>query len=88
MRKLTEAELKEEAQKRVDFKYHLLIYVLVNAGLWVIWALTYTGYPWPVWPLLGWGIGIFFHYLGVYRPMNFFSVEKEIDKLKQKGRGE
>ena len=24
----------------------------------VIWAATGAGYFWPIWPLLGWGIGL------------------------------
>ena len=31
------------------------------ALLLAIWALTGAGYFWPVWPALGWGIGILMH---------------------------
>ncbi len=38
---------------------HILLYVLVISFLIVIWSLTNPGgYFWPVWPALGWGIGI------------------------------
>ncbi len=33
-------------------------YLLVMALLVTIWALTGAGYFWPVWPALGWGIGL------------------------------
>jgi Domain of unknown function (DUF1707)/2TM domain len=33
-------------------------YLAVMALLWLIWLLTGAGYPWPVWPMLGWGIGV------------------------------
>ena len=36
----------------------LISYVAVIAGLWLIWALTGAGYPWPIWPMLGWGLGL------------------------------
>jgi hypothetical protein len=36
----------------------LITYLAVIAGLWLIWALTGAGYPWPVWPMLGWGLGL------------------------------
>jgi Domain of unknown function (DUF1707)/2TM domain len=36
-------------------------YLAVMALLWLIWLLTGAGYPWPVWPMLGWGIGIAGH---------------------------
>jgi hypothetical protein len=27
--------------------------------LFIIWSVTGKGYPWFIWPLAGWGIGIF-----------------------------
>jgi hypothetical protein len=33
-------------------------FVAVNLLLIVIWAATGAGYFWPIWPLLGWGIGL------------------------------
>jgi Domain of unknown function (DUF1707)/2TM domain len=33
-------------------------YLAVIALLWLIWLVTGAGYPWPVWPMLGWGIGV------------------------------
>ena len=36
-------------------------YLAVMALLWVIWLVTGAGYPWPVWPMLGWGIGVAGH---------------------------
>jgi hypothetical protein len=58
-----QARLREKAvrrlKKRRDFKAHLLIYVLVNTFLVVIWAMTsYGGFFWPIFPILGWGIGV------------------------------
>ena len=34
------------------------VYLAVNLMLIVIWAATGAGYFWPVWPLLGWGVGL------------------------------
>jgi hypothetical protein len=37
-------------------------YLAVMALLWLIWLVTWVttgaGYPWPVWPMLGWGVGV------------------------------
>jgi len=33
-------------------------FLAVNLLLIVIWAATGAGYFWPIWPLLGWGIGL------------------------------
>lgn len=40
---------------------HVASYVAVNALLVIIWALTGAGYFWPIWPILGWGVGIASH---------------------------
>ena len=33
-------------------------FLAVNLVLIVIWAATGAGYFWPIWPLLGWGLGL------------------------------
>jgi class 3 adenylate cyclase len=40
---------------------HLAIYVVVNVMLVGIWAASGGGYFWPIWPILGWGIGVGCH---------------------------
>jgi hypothetical protein len=47
------------------WRAHLTSYLAVIAGLWLIWALTGAGYPWPIWPMLGWGLGVFGHLTGM-----------------------
>ena len=37
---------------------HVRAYVGVSIMLIAIWALTGAGYFWPIWPMLGWGIGV------------------------------
>lgn len=65
----------KQAERRVKaklgFYWHLASYVIVNGLLIVIYLITgpipgfYT-YPWFVWPMFGWGIGLLFHFLGVF----------------------
>lgn len=43
------------------FWMHLAVYILVNTFLVLIWWLNSTDYFWPVWPMLGWGIGVAAH---------------------------
>lgn len=44
---------------------HLWSYAAVNLMLVVIWALTTPGgYFWPVWPMMGWGLGLAMHGIG------------------------
>jgi hypothetical protein len=84
MQKLTETQLRQLAHKRVEFKAHLTVYLVVNGALWIIWWFTGHFYPWPVWPLAGWGIGLIFHYLFDYRYSTLLSEEEEYKKLKGK----
>jgi len=39
-------------------RIHATIYVIVNVMLIAIWAASGGGYFWPIWPILGWGIGL------------------------------
>lgn len=75
----------EIAQKRASFKSHLLTYIIVNTFLWGLWYFSsgrsHGIFPWPIWPTLGWGIGLAFHYAGAYVFPRSNSVEKEYEKL-------
>jgi len=42
------------------------------------------GVPWPVWVMLGWGIGLGFKYLDAYGGSKEDLQRKEYDKLKNK----
>jgi 2TM domain len=64
-----DAEKLERAKRRVaaikGFYIHLAVFVLVIAGLAVVNLVT--GKPWWVlWVVLGWGIGVLGHAVGVY----------------------
>ena len=84
MQSLSDSQLKELAHKRVEFRTHLVVYFVINAALWVIWFVTGQGYIWPVWPLVGWGIGLLFHYLFDYRASKLFSEQQEFENLKKR----
>jgi hypothetical protein len=63
------------ARRRPALQGELAAYVAVNLMLIVIWAVTGAGYFWPIWPLLGWGIGLLTGIRGIglcnrdYRPV-------------------
>jgi len=82
MTTLTDKQLHELAHKRVEFKTHLIAYGIVISTCWIIWAIMGQHYPWPVWPMAGWGVGLVFHYLFEYQPSKFLSEEEEYRKLK------
>ena len=49
----------------IAFEIHLLAYLGSMAIVAIVNLMT-TSYPWCVWPMLGWGIGLFVHYLTVF----------------------
>ena len=57
----------ERLEARRDFKTHAAAYVIVNIGLVIIWALSGAGYFWPIWTILGWGVGLAFHAWSVFQ---------------------
>jgi hypothetical protein len=56
----------ESLKKKAEFRVHLLAYVMVNAFLVTIWAVTSTDFFWPIFPIAGWGIGVVFHAWDAY----------------------
>lgn len=83
MKEQKDARLWQQAKVRAGFKIHLTTYLVVNTALWIIWFVkggAHT-YPWPVWPTVGWGIGIVSNYLTAYQFKH--TAEKEYEKLKQ-----
>ena len=84
----------EIAQKRAALKTHAVTYVIMNSFFWAVWFLSSSRHqmdfnmfnwdhlPWPVWPMLGWGIGLAFHFAGAYIFPRTNSIETEYEKLK------
>ncbi len=48
-------------EAREDFKRHLTAYVLMSGMFVAVWFFSGVGYFWPIWPMLGWGIGLAWH---------------------------
>ncbi|GAB3016523.1 2TM domain-containing protein [Spirosoma pulveris] len=82
----------KQAKARVGFRIHLRSYFVVNTGLWLIWAFSAfvinttsghagTLFPWPIFPMLGWGIGLVSHYLAIHYGNERDMIEREYQKL-------
>jgi hypothetical protein len=52
------AERRSAPRRRTRSRPEVVAYVAVNLFLIAIWAATGGGYFWPIWPLLGWGLGL------------------------------
>jgi uncharacterized membrane protein YiaA len=75
---------REHARQRVEARRNLLTnlvaYLVVNAFLVGVWALSGRGYFWPVWIIGGWGIGLVMHAWDVYgrRPITESDIDAEL----------
>lgn len=91
---MNEDEMRKRAAKiaedKVGFQVHLAIYAAVNAFLVALWYITSpsTGlvFPWFVFPLFGWGIGIAAHFVAAYRGEGYVQrvAEKEFERLRKR----
>jgi predicted membrane channel-forming protein YqfA (hemolysin III family) len=84
-------DIREQARKRLeqkrDFKTHVFIYVLVNAALVAIWAIaTPDALFWPIFVILGWGIGVLGNAWDVYvrKPVTDAEIEREAQRLRER----
>jgi hypothetical protein len=53
----------ERQDARRGFTIHAIVYALVMTGLIILNLTLATEFPWAVFPLVGWGIGLTLHYL-------------------------
>jgi len=87
-----EKTLYNKAKKRVQFKVHLMIFILTNFILWLFYSfifhpidddvVTKIAFRFVLFVSLTWGIVVYAHYLIVYK-WGKTLVEKEFDKLKK-----
>lgn len=76
------------ARKRASFKKQLIAYVIVNSFLWTVWFTTgqefdqYAWFPWPIWVMFWWGIGLAICFVNAYLYNSGNAVEREYQKLK------
>ena len=70
MEDMSSDELRAQAiaalKKKAELRSHLTAYVVINAMFVGIWAFTGRHFFWPIFILLGWGVGIILHTVDVY----------------------
>ena len=77
------------AQRRAEFKKSVFSYIIVNTFSWSVWWFTtgrqsgFNGYPWPIWVMLGWGLGLGMQYFKAYNGDKDSLTEQEYEKLKR-----
>ena len=82
------ARARERAEMLRGYYIHLLVYLVVNAGIFAInWFTTGgDGGWWFQWSLIGWGIGLAVHTVVVIAPV--FSeqwVDRKAERLMHRG---
>ncbi len=84
-----EEELRNQAVERIkrkrDFVGHVVLYVVVNAGLWVVWAVN-GGHTHDLWPAWVSGIWLVILLLDAYkvfkeRPISDQQIDEEIRRM-------
>ncbi|MBU2971212.1 MULTISPECIES: 2TM domain-containing protein [unclassified Pseudoalteromonas] len=91
----TESKMTEEEKKVLEhvrdikgFYSHLINYVLVVGGLFILNYFISPEYIWAWWAALGWGIGVISHGLSVFEVFSLFGADwerKQVEKrLKRK----
>jgi len=75
------AAIKRIEAKR-EFRMHVVTYLVVNAFLVVIWAITSRGYFWPIWPMAGWGVGLVLHWWSTFgmKPISEEEIAREVER--------
>lgn len=73
-----------QVRKLKGFYIHLAQYVLVVALLAVINALTTPNRWWVQWVFLGWGIGVFFHWLQISERFGLFGSKWEKEQVEKR----
>ena len=73
-----------QVRKLKDFYIHLAQYVLVIAVLTVINALTTPNHWWVQWVVMGWGIGVFFHWLQISERFGLFGSKWEKEQVEKR----
>lgn len=78
-------EPKTLRQERKEFHKHLATYLVMSAFFIAInlFSSRGPGFLWFQWPMLGWGIGVVFHFMKAYVPA-FYDEEQEEEYLELK----
>ena len=81
----SDQDQRERARKKAEARFSFIIdaaaYVVVNALLIGVWFYTGARFPWFVFVLIGWGIGLAFHYNAAYGSLGGSWVDRETQKI-------
>jgi hypothetical protein len=72
------------AEEKVDFYVHLLFYIAINGGPITVWWLSGGGFPWFIFVLMFWGIGLAAHGIRAFVSQGYTDIlaEREYQRLR------
>ena len=75
-----------QVRKRRDFYGHLVAFLIVNAAVIAVWAtVSAGGFFWPIFLILGWGIGLVMNAWDVFYASyeDEGQIQREIDRIRR-----
>lgn len=80
-------QIKRRGQEFRDVIQHLIVYVICNSVLVGINAFSGGGFPWSIFPIILWGMGLGLHYATFVRKydysLNRYSKRLTLELMKQ-----
>jgi hypothetical protein len=78
------ASARKRIEKRRNLQGGLVAYVVINAFLVAVWAMTGAGYFWPAWVIAGWGVGMLLGLWDYIRgPVTDADVDDELHRMQR-----
>jgi hypothetical protein len=75
---------RKRVEKRRGLQGGMVAYVVINALLVGVWALTGAGYFWPAWVIAGWGVGMLLGLWDYVRgPVTDADVDAELRRMRR-----
>ena len=73
---------RQRLEKKNKFRGDVAAYVVINAFLVVIWAVSGRGYFWPGWVMGGWGVFLLLDAWNLYfrAPVTEADVDRELGR--------
>jgi hypothetical protein len=68
---------RKKVKAKKDFYGHLSSFLVMGVFFFILNILTSPRTLWFYWPILGWGIGVVFHYLDVFGVPGVGSLDKD-----------
>jgi hypothetical protein len=78
---------RKRAEAKLAFYTDLAAYAIVNTGLFLIWYLNGQGFPWFVFVIIFWGLGVASHGVALFRQSSRFDrmAEAEYKRMLERG---